>query len=222
MQLPFRSNNPQASLAKAEAALLATEQRIAVLQADRQETLRASDMDVGAVQLIDSKLAVERSALQVHKDRCAVLRQAVREQEHARLEQARQAAIADLEKVGAKEVERFKRIEQLVKDLGNEWNEAINFRGRMFANWRPELPLPKADDLYDIRGLRRELATSLYSAGRPSWNRECSLPNPASPIAVEGVSPVGLANYAANAIAAVIARIKGTPVQLNNEEDQAA
>jgi hypothetical protein len=63
MQLPFRSNNPQASLAKAEAALLATEQRIAVLQADRQETLRASDMDVGAVQLIDSKLAVERSAL---------------------------------------------------------------------------------------------------------------------------------------------------------------
>ena len=150
MQLPFRSNNPQAALAKAEAALLATGQRIAVLQADRQETLRASD-DVGAVMLIDSKLAIERGALEVHKDRCAVLRQAVREQEHARLEQARQAAIADLEKVGAKEVERFKRIEQLVKDLGNEWNEAINWGGRMFANWRPDCR-PKADDLYDSAG----------------------------------------------------------------------
>lgn len=132
MQLPFRSNNPQAGLAKAEAALLATGQKIAALQADRQETLRASD-DVGAVMLIDSKLATEQGALVVHKDRCAVLRQAVREQEHARLEQARQAAIADLEKVGAKEVERFKRIEQLVKDLGNEWNEAINWGSRMKA-----------------------------------------------------------------------------------------
>jgi hypothetical protein len=210
MQLPFR-NNPQAGLAKAEAAHEAIKQRIVALQADREATLLASD-DIGAVQVIDAKLAAEQSSLGVCEDRIAALRQAIREQERDRLEQAHQAGIAIVAKRLEKRVELAKKLDTILREFETVWHQLLD-RSAVTDDWPPGVPLPLAEDLLDVRPLRDELGWRLYACGRPAWNRGCSVPPPKPAVGVAGMEPKGLIGATEAMGQSLLARLKNTRIQ---------
>jgi hypothetical protein len=215
----FRAD-PESGLRKAEAALTAAEARLAELASDRAVALRESD-DVGAVQVVDARITETLAAVNVHRDRITALKAAVREQRTEETDRQRAIAIAEIERRLADQVKLAATVETAVRDLGRVWNELLNWRGAIIAGWPDALPLPPPDAFHDVRELRRELATALYSAGKPAWDRECSIPAPASPIGVEGLSPKGIAGFVTMAGNSFLARLKMHRVDVP-EGEQAA
>jgi hypothetical protein len=193
----FRSD-PAAGLAKAQAALTAAQGRIVELEIDRLTALRESDA-IEPVAEIDRQIADLRKAAATHTDRVAVLKAALREQQAEETERQRQAAIAEIEKRLTGQVELAREVEAAVKHLGQKWNQLLQWRTSILSAWPDGLPRPLATDFVDVGPLRRELGTSLYAAGRPAWDRLCSIPPPVAPYAVEGLSPKGIAGYVAAA-----------------------
>jgi hypothetical protein len=221
MKLPTFRSDPAAELAKAQTALTATEAKIAELEQERQTVLAEADT-VEPVHALDLQLAGQRAAAQTHEARIQVLRAALKEQQAEQLEQARQAAIAEIEKRLAGQVELAKQVEQAVRDLGDRWEKLLQWRQAILSGWPDALPRPKPSDFEDVRIIRRELGTALYAAGRPSWDRMCSIPPPVAPYGVEGLEPKGLANAVAAAGAGFLARIKAQRIEGPVEDADAA
>jgi hypothetical protein len=220
MKLPTFRRDAAAGLATAQGKLAAAEARLAELASERALALAESD-DVAVVQKIDERVAAAQSEAGVLKDRIATLQQAVREQQAEQTDMLRQKAIGEIERRLADQVKLAGEVEAAVKHLGEVWTRLLSWRGAILAKWPAELPLPKASDFEDVRQLRRELATALFAAGRPAWDREPSIPAPASPIGVQGLEPRGLAGAVAIAGQSFIARLKAQPVDVP-EGEQAA
>lgn len=216
----FRSN-PTAGLKKAEQALAISETKIEELQAARHLALLEADT-VESVAGFDSQIAKERAAADVHRDRIAALKAAVRAAQAEQMEAQRRAALTEVQKRLDQQVELAKEVEAVVKQLGEKWAALLQWRTSILGGWPDSLPRPPADAFVDVRAIQRELATTLYSAGRPSWDRQCSIPAPAAPIGVQGLEPKGLANAIAAAGAGFLARIKSTRIQTNDDEEAAA
>jgi hypothetical protein len=214
----FRSN-PQAGLKKAEAALAAAQAKIDELQAARHLALLEADT-VESVATIDSQIAAQRAAAAVYRDRIAALKAAVRAQQAEETERQRQAALVEVEKRIAKEVEKARQVEKLVKELGEAWGDLLNWRTSILSAWPAELSRPLASDFEDQRQLIRELATALFAAGAPRWNKPCSIPSPVSPIGVEGLSPKGIAGYVAAAGQGFLSRIKAQRIDNPTDDDE--
>jgi hypothetical protein len=85
------------------------------------------------------------------------------------------------------------------------------------------MPLPHASDFEDIGELRRALAVMLHSAGRPSWDRQSSIPNPQPVPGVVGLEARALSDVVAGAGAAFVARLRrNNHVQQTDEKTGAA
>ena len=222
MKLPaLIRRDPAAGLARAEQALAAASTRVEELENDRLTALAETD-ELTAVQKIDTALAEQRTAAGVLSDRVAVLKAALYQQERERLEQARATAIAEVTQWLDVEIGYARETEQAVSRLGDCWSRQLGRRGRLVSLWKPVLGPLSADTFSDIRAERRELATALFAAGKPSWDRQCSIPNPVAPLAVEGLSPKGISGYVAAAGAGFLARIKSIRTAPNNDEEPVA
>jgi hypothetical protein len=198
----FRTN-PAAGLAKAQTALAATEARIVELEQERQTVLAEADT-VEPVHALDLQISGLRAAAQTHADRIAVLRAAAREQQAEQLEAQRQAALAEVQKRLDAQVELAREVEHAVKQLGQKWNQLLQWRTAILSAWPESLPRPTATDFYDVGPLRRELGNALFGESNAAWNRIPSIPGPIAPIGVEGLSPKGIAGYVAAAGAALL------------------
>jgi hypothetical protein len=216
----FRTD-PAAGLARAQAALTAAEGRVAELELDRLTALRESDA-IEPVAALDRQIAEQRQAAATHAARVQVLKAAVREQQAEETERQRQAALIEVQKRLDAQVELAKEVEAAVRHLGDRWEKLLQWRQAILSGWPEGLPRPLSTDFEDVRIIRRELAVALYAAGKPSWARQCSIPNPASPIGVTGLESRGLANAVAAAGAAFISRIKTQRIDNSNDEDEAA
>jgi hypothetical protein len=221
MKLPTFRKDAAAGLAKAQAALTAANGRIAELEIDRLTALQESDA-IEPIHALDLQIAGQRAAAATHADRVQVLRAALKEQRAEQMEAQRQAAIAEIEKRLAGQIELAKEVEAAVKQLGSSWEKLLHWRQAILGGWPAELPRPLASDFEDVRIIRRELANALHAAGKPAWDRQCSVPAPAGPVGVEGLSPKGLANAVAAAGAAFIARVKNTRIQSTDDSEEAA
>jgi hypothetical protein len=122
MKLPTFRRDAASGLAKAQAALAAAEQRITELEVDRRAALAESDA-IEPVAALDRQIAEQRAAAIVFADRVEVLKAAVAEQREDEYRHQYAEALGKIEKRLTEEVEKAKRIEQLVRDLGKEWNE---------------------------------------------------------------------------------------------------
>jgi hypothetical protein len=207
MKLPTFRRDSAAGLATARGKLAAAEARLADLANERALALAESD-DVAVVQKIDTAISAAQSEAGVLKDRISTLQQAIRQQQVEETERQRQAALVEVQKRLDAQVELATDVEAAVKQLGAKWNELLNWRTAILGAWPDGLPRPLASDFEDVRLLRRELATALFSASKPAWDRQPSIPAPASPIGVQGLEPTGIAGYVAAAGAGFLARIK--------------
>jgi hypothetical protein len=109
-----------------------------------------------------------------------------------------------------------------VRELGHVWNELLGWRGAIVSGWPDALPLPPPGAFHDVRELRRELAVMLFAAGKPAWDRECSIPAPASPIGVEGLSPKGIAGFVTMAGNSFLARLRAQGAITDPDTEEAA
>jgi hypothetical protein len=219
MKLPTFRRDAAAGLAIAQAKLAAVEAKIAELEQERQTALAESD-DLASVHTLDKAITEQRQAAVTYADRVRLLKAAMRQQQAEQFEQQRQAALAVVAKRLEQQVELAKQVEQAVRDLGDRWSELLNWQQSITGGWPAELPLPKPSDFEDVRQLRRELATALYGAGRPAWDRLCNIPAPVSPIGVQGLESKGISGYVAAAGAGFIERIKSE--KLPTDEEAAA
>jgi hypothetical protein len=213
--------DPAAGLAKAQAALAEAQQKIAELEAARQVALQESDA-LEPVHAIDSQIAAQRAAVATHADRVQVLKAAVREQQAEETERQRQAALVEVQKRLDAQVELAREVEAAVKQLGDKWNELLQWRQAIIGGWPDSLPRPLASDFEDQRQLIRELATALFSAGKPRWDKPGSIPAPASPIGVEGLSPKSISGYVAAAGQGFLARIKAQRIDNPTDDESEA
>lgn len=216
----FRTN-PQAGLKKAEAALVAAEAKLAELADARAVALRESD-DVAAVQQVDKAIDEMRAVADVHRDRIAELKRVVREQQAEETERQRQAALAEVQKRLDAQVELAKEVEAAVRQLGAKWNQLLGWRQAIIAGWPEGLPRPSASDFVDVGPLRRELGNALFAASNPRWDKIPSIPPPLAPLAVEGLSPRGIAGYVAAAGSSFLSRIRSQRIEDHNDNDEAA
>jgi hypothetical protein len=198
-------------LETAKAKLATVDSQLAALATERATTLAESD-DIADVVAVDAKIADATKAAAILKDRIETLEATIRQQAADEHERARQAGIVEIEKRITEQVKIAKRVEAAVQELGDSWNELIGWRSAIVSKWPPGLPLPLTSDFEDLRALRRSLAEMLHSSGRPSWDRQCSIPAPAAPVAVAGVESRGIANAVAAAGAAFIARLRAQRV----------
>lgn len=217
----FRSD-PQAGLKKAEAALTATEARLAELASDRAVALRESD-DVGAVQKIDAQIAATLADINIHKDRIIALRAALKEQQAEQTEQERQKAIGVVEQRGTGVIEVARRFEHHQRAAAAALEELYGWGPAITSAWPSDLlARPLASDFHDQRDLKREVAVFLYSLGKPSWNRDCFFPAPAAPIPVAGLQPKGVVGYVTFSIQNFLARLKAQRTDVGADEDTEA
>jgi hypothetical protein len=214
-------NNPQAGLKKAEAALAGCQAKIAELQSARTTALAEAD-DVASVHDLDRQIEDQRKAAATYSDRIAVLKAAVAEQQAAEHQKQYAAALAEIEKRLVGQVELAGKVEQAARDLGQHWNQLLNWRSAIVSGWPAELPLPPADAFVDIGPLRRELSVLLYSIGEPKWDRPSSIPAPAQPFTVQGLEPKGVASYVDGAGKAFIARLRSQAIKPIQDESEAA
>jgi hypothetical protein len=217
----FRSDS-QAGLRKAEAALVATEAKLADLAAARTVALRESD-DVVVVQRLDTEISEASAAATVHRDRIVALKAALRQLQAEETERQRQAALAEVQRRLDQQVQLAKGVEDAVRLLGGRWNELLRWRQAIIAGWPDNLPRPLASDFENVGPLRRELGHALHAAGKPAWDRLCSIPPPVPAMAVEGLGPKGIAGFVAAAGAGFIARIKSQRIETpSDDSDEAA
>jgi hypothetical protein len=141
----FRAN-PQAGLAKAQAALAATDAKIAELEADRRTALAESDA-IEPVHALDMEIAKQRAAAATYADRVQLLKPAVAEQREDERRKQYQAALLEIEKRLAKQVELAGKVEQAARDLGKLWNGLLGWRSAIISGWPASLPLPPADSI---------------------------------------------------------------------------
>jgi hypothetical protein len=221
MKLPTFRKDAVAGLQKATAALNATEARIVQLEEDRRLALQETDATAPVI-AADKALGEARVEASIYKDRIVALRAAVAEQRAEERAKQYAAAIAVIEKRLVAQVHLAGEVEQAVRDLGERWNKLINWRQAIIASWPENLPLPRSTDFQDLRDLRREVGIALWSAGKPAWNRPCSLPNPAGPVGVQGLEPTGLARYVEGAGKAFVARLRMTQPVVNSDDEEAA
>jgi hypothetical protein len=219
MKLPTFRRDAAAGLATAQGKLAAVEAKLAELASERALALAESD-DVAVVQKIDTAISAAQSEAGVLKDRIFTLQQAVRQQRAEETERQRQAAFVEVQKRLDAQVELAREVEAAVKQLGDRWNELLNWRTAIVGGWPDSLPRPLATDFQDVRYLQRELANALFAAGNPQWDRACSIPAPAGPVGVEGLEPKGLAGYVAGAGAGFLARIRAQRID-NPTDDEA-
>jgi hypothetical protein len=221
MKLPIFRKDAAAGLAKAQAALTAAEGRISELEIDRLTALRESDA-IEPVAEIDRQIADLRKAAATYTDRVAVLKAALREQQAEETERRRQAAIAEIEKRLAGQVELAREVEAAVRHLGQKWNKLLQWRSAILSGWPDNLARPVASDFENVGPLRRELGNALFSASNPSWDRIPSIPGPVAPYAVEGLSPKGISGYVAAAGAGFLARIKSQRIETPGDDSDEA
>jgi hypothetical protein len=221
MKLPTFRRDAAAGLATAQGKLAAAEAKLAELANERALALAESD-DVDIVRTIDGRMIAAQADIMVLKDRISTLQQAIRAQQAEETERQRQAALVEVQKRLDAQVELAKEVEAGVRHLGEKWNELLRWRSSILNSWPEGLPRPLAGDFEDVRHLRRELATMLYGAGRPSWDRQCSIPAPVSPIGVEGLSPKGIAGYVTAAGQGFLARIKAQRIDNPTDDESEA
>jgi hypothetical protein len=222
MKLPTFRRDAAAGLATAQAKLKEAESRLVELASERALALAESD-EVSAVHSIDLRLVGERQTAATLVDRIAVLRAAVRQQQAETTERQRQAALLEVQRRLDQQVQLAKGVEEAVRLLGGRWNELLRWRQAIIAGWPDNLPRPLASDFENVGPLRRELGHALHAAGKPAWDRLCSIPPPVPAMAVEGLSPKGISGYVAAAGAGFLARIKAQRIATPDDDtDEAA
>jgi hypothetical protein len=207
-----------AGLRKAEASLATTVAKIDELEQQRRTALLESD-EVAAVHAIDLQIAGQRAAAATHADRVQVLKAALKEQQAEQLEQQRQAALTEVQKRLDGQVELAREVEAAVKQLGDRWEKLLQWRQAILGAWPDGLPRPLASDFENVGPLRRELGHALHAAGRPAWDRQCSIPPPVPVPGVQGLEAKGLAGAVAAAGAAFIARIRSQRIDSGVDDE---
>ena len=134
--LPLK-RDPKAALAKAQFELTAAEATLSELAMVRGQALVDSD-DVASVASIDQQLADQHRTISILTDRCTALARQVWEQDHARLEAERTAAIARLSAGFEKRRKLALELEAAVEKLGATWAALLEptraGTGRMAGN----------------------------------------------------------------------------------------
>jgi hypothetical protein len=221
MKLPAFRQDPASGLKKAQAALAAAEARIVELESDRLTALAESD-DVSIVHSVDLRLVGERQTAATLVDRIAVLRAAVRAQHIEAANKLHQAGLAIISERLEKRVGLARELDGILRQFEDIWRQLID-RSPVITNWPPGLPLPRAEDLLDIKPLRDELSWRLYACGRPSWNRVCSVPQPKPAVGVAGLEPKGLVGATEAMGLGLLARLRMQgPISTNEDEEATA
>jgi hypothetical protein len=211
----FRSD-PAAGLKKAEAALAATEAKIAELEDQRRTALAESD-ELDAVALVDSKLAKERAAAATYADRIVVLRGAVRAaNEEQRLRQY-YAALAVVAKRLEARAKLATEMEAALKHAGELWAQLMASRSEVLKAWPEVLPLPRITDLQGSE-LRLELSYALFACGRPNHERP-GWPAPLPVPGVAGLEARGIAGAVRAAGEGFLARLRSLQ-NIKPEDDE--
>jgi hypothetical protein len=220
MKLPTFRRDPAAGLATAQAALTATEQRIAELEGDRQTALAESDT-LEAVALVDSALTKERAAAATYQDRIQVLRGAVKAANEDERQKQYSSALAIVAKRLEARAALAAEMEAALKHTSELWAKLMASRSDVMAKWPEVLPLPRIEDLAGTE-LRLELAYALYAAGKPNWERP-GWPNPLPAPGVQGMEPKGIAEATRLANEGFLARLKSLQsIKPDQDEEEAA
>lgn len=215
--LPFGRRAPAAALQRVQTDKTAAETRLADLRTQRGEALLDDDQDIAA---IDRDIAATERSITVLVDRIEALRAEQRRQHIQSLERERAAAIAGLQvKLAARE-KLAQEVEQALGVFAEKWNALLDSRASILDGWPAIFSGLRQGELQS--NLHQEMAWLLYSSGRPSALRRCSIPAPNNHnLGVVGIEPQGVAGAIVGEHEALIQRLKKMPL-LDDETEEAA
>jgi hypothetical protein len=130
--------------------------------------------------------------------------------------------IAEMQKAFAAREKLARDVEVAVEKLGEVWDRLLKSRAEIITDWPSDLfPMPRQDQLKSR--IDRELAWSLWAAGRPGAMRPCAIPAPSNEgLGVAGISPRGIAGAIAQEHETVLAELRALPLPDDKPAEEAA
>lgn len=192
------------ALEKTRAALEAAERKVTDLMEQRDGLLLADD-GLSRVQEIDAAIAVERRAAAIHNERVAALTVELERERIADLERTRAANITIADKLLEQRLDCAKQVQAALNALGETIGRLYSNRDAILKNWPVQLPRPWDSDLKT--DLSKEIAWTLYSAGKVPPNGSLNVPRGLETLGIQSV--VASVN---NANRSIIERLKTLPI----------
>ena len=192
MKIPFKRDTAtirrQVTEQTAQAATA-----LARLRADRHKALLEAD-SVDAVKQIDQEIAAQEKTIAILQDKLGALSDQLKSERNDQREVDRQSAIKVIESKLKKRETLAAELEGAIKQVEETYFALIGFPG-ITGDW-PFAMTPGFGRI-DLRGIQKEVAWAMYSAGRPI-NGHSRLPAGESlDLGVSGIRPLGIAGLVA-------------------------
>jgi hypothetical protein len=221
MKLPLRRTT--AERLKAETAASATAAaKLAELRAERQRLLIETE-DNDAIVEIDKQIVATERAIRISQDRLAALDAALKEEHRAQRQREHEAAMAAFTKATVRPRMLAADLEKCIQQLGDLLDRLLESREEVFASW-PETLVRPSFETFHQSSLMKEIAWSLYAAGKPTAMSGCRIPSPSnSGLGISGVSPAGIGGCINNEFDAIVSLLKNAAARdLAEQHDEAA
>jgi hypothetical protein len=192
MKIPFKRDTAAVRRQVLEQTSQAAAQ-LAQLRASRQAALIEAD-DVDAVKRIDDEIAALERAVRIHQDRLRALAEQLKTERGDQREFDRQAAIKAIEKKLARREVLATELEAAIKTVEECYFALIEFPS-ITGDW-PFAMTPGFGRI-DLRGIQKEVAWAIYSAGRPVGGRSRLPAGESLDLGVSGIKPESISGLVA-------------------------